>query len=196
MLCLGVGIFVVSWPKLVGFGSNDNLTFRALAVPFCSAPCLMQKPPRKPESQYATLLAQLQTCRCDDLGRYHIWAGQVPSRHFLCRFKESLSPVLRSPRSFLSSNWEGVGHQLPLADRVKVQTPHSVSVSTGLETAAGRGSTCLHPLLVPGGGRGVADVLTPHELSADATSKSEKKKCLPAACLAVGVEGSEPHLVP
>lgn len=52
-----------------------------------------------------------------------------------------------------------MGHQLLLADRVKVQPSHSVSI--GLETAAGRGSTCLHPLLVPGGGRGVADVLTP-----------------------------------
>lgn len=108
------------------------------------------------------------------------------------QFKESLSPVPCSLRSFLYSNWEGVGHQLPLADRVKVQTSHSVS--TGLETAAGRGSTCLHPLLVPGGGRGAADVLTPHELSADATSTGEKSASL--ACLVVGIEGSETHLVP
>lgn len=37
MLCLGVCIFVVSWPKFVGCGSNDNLIFRALPVPFWSA---------------------------------------------------------------------------------------------------------------------------------------------------------------
>jgi hypothetical protein len=70
-----------------------------------------------------------------------------------------------------------VGHQLPLADRVKVQISHSVS--TGLETAAGRGSTCLHPLLVPGSGRGVADVLTPHELTPLARERKVPPSTLP-----------------
>lgn len=50
----------------------------------------------------------------------------------------------------------------------------------------GRGSTCLHPPLVPDGGRGAADVLTPHELSADATSDREESVS-PAACLVVGL---------
>lgn len=86
-----------------------------------------------------------------------------------------------------------MGHQLLLADRVKVQTSHSVS--TDMETAAGRGSTCLHPPLLPDGGRGAADVLTPHELSADATSDKEESVS-PAACLVVAVKGSDFHLVP
>lgn len=83
-----------------------------------------------------------------------------------------------------------MGHQLLLADRVKVQPSHSVSI--GLETAAGRGSTCLHPLLVPGGGRGVADVSC--ELSADATSKREESASQQPT-LWLGVEGAETHLV-
>lgn len=117
----------------------------------------------------------------------------MPFRRFPYRFKKSLSAVPCSLRAFLYSNWEGVGHQLLLADRVKVQTSHSVS--TGMETAAGRGSTCLHPPLVPDGGREVADVLTLYELSADATD-DKQESASPAACLVVGAKGSDPHLVP
>lgn len=83
----------------------------------------------------------------------------------------------------------------PAAAGRQGESPDSHSVSTGMETAAGRGSTCLHPPLVPDGGRGVADVLTPHELSADATNDREESVS-PAACLVVGVKGSDFHLVP